>query len=403
MQAKGTQPRQPFACKAGSYERKSINWRGRVSSYSCVCSLVVGIFVRFKHFLTGLLVATSIHAAPAADIDAVLDDALRQQFIPGVSAVVIRDHQVIYSAGRGVADIKTGRPMTDETVMYIGSLSKILTAVLALRQVERGALAMSDTLDRQPAITMLQLITHQSGLPREGDFGYWFSGEFPDAPTLAAYVASAPLDFEPGSRTRYSNIGYAALGGLVADRAADTAADSANQDFATLLRARVLEPLEMNHSGARGPAPGVASAYSPPARLIPNSKRPFAGVGEKIGRRYLRMYHDAGAMSPAFGAYSTASDMGRLMLFLLGNGGEDVLSAEMRTRMYKPVASNRGLGLRMESINDRSVARHGGWFAAYRSHLLLDPARGIGIVVLANSDSASPNAIADDLYRAIAW
>ena len=44
---------------------------------------------------------------------------------------------------------------------------------------------------------------------------------------------------------------------------------------------------------------------------------------------------------------------------------------------------------------------HGGWFAAYRSHLLLDPAHGIGIVVLANSDSASPDAIADDLYLAV--
>ena len=89
-------------------------------------------------------------------------------------------------------------------------------------------------------------------------------------------------------------------------------------------------------------------------------------------------------------------------LFLLGKGGEDVLSAEMRTRMYQAVASNRGLGLRMESIDDRRVARHGGWFAAYRSHLLLEPARGIGIVVLANSDSASPDAIAEDLYQAIA-
>ena len=339
-----------------------------------------------------------INKAAAADIDAAIDGALRQQEIPGVSAVVIRDHKVIYSAGHGVADIKTGRPMTDETVMYIGSLSKVLTAVLALSQVERGALALTDTLDRQPPITVLQLITHQSGLPREGYFGYWFSGTFPDAPTLADYVARASLHFEPGSRTRYSNIGYAALGGLIVD----TAADSANRDFEALLRTEVLKPLGMNDSGARGPAPGVASAYSPPGGLIPDSDRPFAGVGEKIGGRHVRIYHDAGAMSPAFGAYSTASDMGRLLLFLLGNGGEGVLSAEMRTRMFKAVASNRGLGLRMESIDCRRVARHGGWFAAYRSHLLLDPARGIGIVVLANSDSASPDAIADDLYQAIA-
>lgn len=354
--------------------------------------------MRYKHFrrlaiLSGLLVAIPINAAAATDIQGIIDDALRRQSIPGVSTVVIFDHQIIYSGGRGVADLETGRPMTDQTVMYIGSLSKILTAVLALRQVENGALAMTDTLDRKPAITVRQLISHQSGLPREGSFRYWFSGVFPDEQTLDAYVSRAPLDFEPGTRTRYSNIGFAALGGLVADRA--------NQDFDALMQSQVFKPLAMNDSGARGPAPGVASAYSPPGRLIPDSDRPFAGVEGEVAGRHVRMYHDAGAMSPAFGAYSTASDMGRLLLFLLGRGGEDVLSGEMRARMYQTVASNYGLGLRLESINGRRIARHGGWFAAYRSHLLLEPARGIGIIVLANSDSASPDTIAEDLYHAI--
>ena len=45
------------------------------------------------------------------------------------------------------------------------------------------------------------------------------------------------------------------------------------------------------------------------------------------------------------------------------------------------------------------VARHDGWFAAHRTHLLLDADRGIGVVVLANSDNASARQLADDLYR----
>lgn len=350
-------------------------------------------------FFAGLMIALTVGDARPADFDAVLDSAMRQQAIPGVSTVVIRDGRVIYSAGRGVADLASGRPMTDHTVLYIGSLSKIMTAVLALSQIEHGALALTDTLSGRPAITVLDLLTHQSGLPREGpgdgpgedNHGYWFSGEFPDASALSAYVARAPLDFEPGSRTRYSNVGYAALGALIAE--------NADRDFGALLRTRVLEPLGMDDSGARGPAPDVASAYTPPGRLIPDARRPFAGVGDAIDGRHVRMYHDARAMSPAFGAYSTARDMGRLLRFLLGHGGEDVLSKAMRTRIYQPVAANRGLGLRVESIDGQRVARHGGWFAAYRSHLLLDPVRGIGIVVLTNSDSASPDEIVNELYR----
>jgi len=355
---------------------------------------LAGVIVTLKGFWLGMVVAMSLDTALAADIDAVIDRALSQQSIPVISAVVVHDDQVIYSGGRGVADIASGRKMDDETVMYIGSLSKVLTAVLALRQVESGGLALTDSLGRQPAITVLQLLSHQSGLPREGGFDYWFSGRFPAAPALAAYVDRTPLEFDPGSRSRYSNVGYAALGRFIAERA--------DRDFEGLLYTRVLKPLGMSDSGARGPAPGVATAYTPPGRLIPDAERPFAGVGDAIDGRHERMYHDAGAMSPAFGAYSTARDMGRLLLFLLGHGGEDVLSEEMRARMYEPVASNRGLGLRMESLDGRRVARHGGWFAGYRSHLLLDPARGIGVVVLANSDSASPDAIADQLFRTIA-
>jgi len=342
----------------------------------------------------GLVVVILSNTALAVDIDAVIDRALTEQSVPGISAAVVCDNEVIYSGGRGVADIASGRAMDDTTVMYIGSLSKILTAVLALQQIERGTLAMNDTLDRQPAISVLHLLTHQSGLPGRGAFDYWFSGEFPDAVALAAYVDRVPLDFEPGRDTDYSNVGYAALGGFIAEQA--------ERDFETLLHNRVLKPLGMNDSGARGPAPGVATAYTPPGRLIPDSDRPFAGVGDAVDGRHVRMYHDAGAMSPAFGAYSTARDMGRLMLFLLGEHGEDVLSKQMRARMYEPVASNRGLGLRVESIDGQRVARHGGWFAAYRSHLLLDPVRGIGVVVLANSDSASTDDIVDELYRAAA-
>ncbi|MDT8438666.1 MAG: serine hydrolase domain-containing protein [Wenzhouxiangellaceae bacterium] len=349
--------------------------------------------LRVADFWLALLLSISAHSAIASDINAVLDHAMQKQSIPGVSAVVIHDHRVVFSGGRGLADIASGRPMDDRTVMYIGSLSKVLTAVLALQEVERGRLTLGDHLEQQRAITVQHLITHQSGLNMEGAFDYWFTGKFPDVAALAAYLADAPLRFEPGTDIRYSNIGYAALGNFVAQRA--------GEDFEALLRDRVLEPLAMNDSGARGPAPAVATAYSPPGQLLPDRDRPFAGVGASVAGRHIRMYHDADAMSPAFGAYSTAHDMGKFVRFVLGCGGDEVLSQEMRERMYEPVVSNRGLGLRIESLDGRRVARHGGWFAAYRSHLLLEPTQGIGIVVLTNSDSASTGEIADMLYRAL--
>jgi CubicO group peptidase (beta-lactamase class C family) len=134
--------------------------------------------------------------------------------------------------------------------------------------------------------------------------------------------------------------------------------------------------------------------------VIPNEQRPFAGIGRQVGTRHLREYHDAKAMTPAFGAYTTARDMGRLVRFLLGFGSSEVLPDELRMQMLAPQKSGRGLGLRASRLNDHDVARHDGWFAAHRSHLLLDLEADIAAVVLTNSDSASPALIAEALIVA---
>ena len=61
-------------------------------------------------------------------------------------------------------------------------------------------------------ITVTQLLTHSSGLVREGNFGYWFNTNFPDRDQLSQFLDSTTLRTSPGSEVRYSNIGFAALG-----------------------------------------------------------------------------------------------------------------------------------------------------------------------------------------------
>ena len=103
-------------------------------------------------------------------------------------------------------------------------------------------------------------------------------------------------------------------------------------------------------------------------------------------------------MTPAFGIYTSARDLGRLARFLLGHGGEDVLSPAMRRRMLTRQPSGWGLGLGIERRNGRTIARHSGWFAAHRSYLLLDADAGVAVAVLTNSDDGQPAALAETLY-----
>jgi CubicO group peptidase (beta-lactamase class C family) len=322
-----------------------------------------------------------------------LDDIRTRQDVPGVSAVVTQRDTVVFAGGSGLADIGSGRKMTTDTLLYAGSLTKILTAILALNLVEEGDLALDEVVLKtgveSSEITLSHLLTHSSGLVREGNFGYWFTAEFPDGDGLSRFLQETELRSPPGGSVHYSNIGYAALGQVLEQRSATS--------YSRLLKTRVLDPTGMSSSGSPGPVTGISAGYTPTGRVIPSETRPFAGVGQEVGGRHLREYHDARAMTPAFGVYSTANDLGRLMQFLLGFGNREIISDELRQQMLNPQSSRRSYGLGTGVIDGRKIARHGGWFAAHRSHILIDLEAEIGVVVLANSDSADPEAISKAL------
>jgi CubicO group peptidase (beta-lactamase class C family) len=344
--------------------------------------------------VTTILAALAVSTTP--NYQQILDQFQVSQEVPGVSAVITYQDKVLYAGASGLADVESRRPMTADTVMYAGSLTKILTAVLTLQLVDDGKLSLDDHVPgisgEDTRISVFHLLTHSSGLDREGNFGYWYNAEFPDDAALSLYLFNAELRASPGKSSHYSNIGYAALGAFIGR--------VSGQSYGEAFRKRVLQPLGMISSGAPGPGPGVARGYTPVGRMIPNEQRPFAGVGQGVGTRHLREYHDAKAMTPAFGAYTSVSDLGKLVRFLLGFGPENVLSDNLRSQMLTSQKSGRGLGLRMGCLNNHPVARHDGWFAAHRSHLLLDLEAGVGVVVLGNSDSASPGIIAEALIAA---
>lgn len=342
-----------------------------------------------------------VAAASATNLQLTLDELRDRQDIPGVSAVVTTGRETVYAGASGFADLETQRAMTPDTILYAGSLTKIFTAVLTLQLIEDGALNLDDvvfgiaeheSVINRSDIQLKHLLTHASGLEREGNFGYWFTAEFPDRDELAEYLRGTELRTEPGQDFHYSNIGYATLG-IVAE-------DASSRSFADLLHDRVFVPLGMASSGAPGPAANIAAGYSPVGRVIPSQGKPFAGLGRNVGDRRIREYHDASAMTPAFGAYTSARDLSRLGMFLLGFTDDEVLSEEIRTRMLSAQESGWGLGIKIDRHNGRLVARHSGWFAAHRSHLILDLESGVTVAVMANSDNASPNLLAEALLYA---
>ena len=360
----------------------------------------MSVYQGYDESMSLLLVLYAVMSAGAGELQTALDEMRSIQDVPGISAAVVRDGEIVFAGGSGFADLETGLPMTADTVIYMGSLSKVLTAMLVLSLVEDKRVALHEpvtAISKAPITTgspvrVVPLLTHTSGLAREGDFDYWFTADFPDSTALLSYLQDAPLRFTPGQGFHYSNVGYAALGMVI-----ETASGKPYRD---LLRSRVLGPLEMKNSGMEASGENVANGYTPRGLILPSQDRPFAGVGEKVADRHIRMYHHARSMTPAFGVYTTTLDLCQLALSLLGFG-TSVISESLSERMWEPQAGGWGLGLKIQQHQGGMLARQDGWFAAHRSHLLLDPAQGIAVAVQANSDNASPGKIAEVLHALV--
>lgn len=109
-----------------------------------------------------------------------LDGQLLYRHLPGVAVGVVADQQLVWSRGFGFADVAQKTPMTPQTRFRMASHSKLFTATAVMQLREQGTLRLDDPVsqhlpwfrvkraaDEDPEITIEELLTHSSGLPRE--------------------------------------------------------------------------------------------------------------------------------------------------------------------------------------------------------------------------------------------
>ena len=216
-----------------------------------------------------LLVPWSAAAAPAdieSRVQAIVDEQRARTQTPGAAVVVLADGRVVARVGSGWADREAGREATAQTVFPAASVSKLLTATLVMRAVERGKLELDAPANRYlpperwirdprgdpvPA-TVRQLLNHSSGLPVAFESAT-VPGPDGRLRTLSEYLAEG-LETErpPGEKLVYVNEAFALAGYL--------AAQAAGSDFDALARRELFEPLAMPDSSfARKRALGSAS------------------------------------------------------------------------------------------------------------------------------------------------
>ena len=214
--------------------------------------------------------------ATAVDVyDSWIRFTMHRKHQPGLAVGIVFDGELLWGQGFGNADIEAKIPVTLDTRFRIASISKTFTAVAILQLRDGGRLSLDDPVSRRldwfdlrypgaPEITIRNLLTHSSGLPRDSHNPMWTEC---DAPAWDEFVqelkARAPTR-PPYKKFAYSNVGYSLLGGIIEAVSGET--------WAAFVQRNIVDPLDMS---ATFPVPQsddalLASGYS---RLNDNYER----------------------------------------------------------------------------------------------------------------------------------
>jgi D-alanyl-D-alanine-carboxypeptidase/D-alanyl-D-alanine-endopeptidase len=275
-----------------------------------------------------------------------------------------------------------GRRRPDgDTGFEIGSVTKVFTALLLADMVRRGEVALSDPVAKYlPAvkipernghsITLLDLATHTSGLPFMPDELPAFNDSAAPkygAAQLYQFLAHHERPREVDARWEYSNIGYWLLGQALASRAA--------MDYESLLRTRVLAPLELKTTAITlSPKLKAQLAVGLNAALQP---------APSISRVPI-----FAAMPAAGGLVSTANDVLTLLSVALGHQNSPLtpaMAVMLSTRRpTRQPGVEQALGWTVIGEGDDQLIVHDGGTLGYASSVAWDPAKRVGVVVLSN-------------------
>ncbi len=157
-----------------------------------------------------------------AAVDAYLEPLLELDLFQG-AVLIARGDQVILEKGYGFANLELGVRNTPAQVFRIASLSKPFTEVALGRLVEEKRLELSAPMaryipgfSRGDSITVEMLRTHKAGIANMNSIPFDEEGDVPNTlDSLVKLIARQPLAFTPGTKTRYSNGGYALLASII--------------------------------------------------------------------------------------------------------------------------------------------------------------------------------------------
>lgn len=333
------------------------------------------------------------HESLDGDVDSVVRHYMAQKSVSGMTVAVIHNHGEPQYYSWGVTDETHRYPVRPDTLFALGSLSKGVTAEVVTCLVNEGRLSWDDKLAAllPPGtplsadarnITLLELVTHTSGLPRQNMdlpmlkkfIGYLGSGENfygeLDSDNVLDYLArwQAPQSKVP----EYSNLGYALIGYILKYKT--------GEDIQTLAARYIFRPLNM------------ASTSFTPEQLKGFPQRALGHAGDQpkfIPRGQLTPdWHFDNNMVAAASLYSNAEDLiayARYHVSKTDNSVLDVVFAEVSNIYYQRPEGSQEIAWATDFIGREKITYQVGYIGGYSSFIGFDKEKGNAVVVLQNA------------------
>lgn len=329
----------------------------------------------------------SIVIAGEAQPKTTLIQRMADENVPGLSIAVLKNGEIVWAKGFGIANTKTKRPVNEHTLFQAGSISKPIGALAALKLVEQGKLSLDEDvnkylkgyqltgakLSKETPVTLRQLLTHTAGLSVHGFPGYATGNKIPstiDVLNGLGNTAKVEVVLTPGSEWRYSGGGYTVMQLLVEQ--------ISGQTFADFTDTNILIPMGMLNS---------TFAH----KLPDNLKQRASAAFNTEGNMHSAVFNDY-PEKPAAGLWTTPTDILKYashMQAIMQGKKDGILQKETVAAMFTKHKNNWGLGPELIDIKGQLAFGHGGKNLGFTNDFKAFVNQGDAFVVMSNGDNAS--------------
>jgi len=341
-------------------------------------------------FLGFSVVTITIHSQSLPDSTSKKIDSLFKKWdnnnSPGCALGIVKDGQLIYKRGYGMANLDYNIPISSKSVFEIASMVKQFTAMSILLLAKQGKLSLDDEIQKylpelpryQSPITVRHLIYHTSGI--RGQYGLVESAgiasfDLTDEDVLGLIARQKELNFKPGEEFLYSDTGYFLLGLIVEKVSGKSVHEFAGDN--------IFKPLGMTNTNLEFDRTLAVRNRATGHRLRSNG-----GFSIAITKPWGEMYT---TVEDLF-LWDQNFDNNKL------GGGPDLISEQLSTDLLNNGEKiDYAFGLNVVEYKGLKRIGHEGRGGGFMSNMIRFPEQNFSVICLCNADNISPRGLANQV------